>query len=276
MGGAGALGGAGASMAGASASSSGSTSSGGNSCEGSAALTAANFADREAALFCDTLRPCCAAAQLNFDQTACEKYVSSDFQGELARAGSGAAFDCAAGQRCLDEIAFATQGCNAFDKAQLPDCNHLLVGTLPVGAACTVWKECLAPIDVYGTCELDPSGTGTCALAPSSAHGKVGDACGASCDPYGQCTSGGEPSADVACYQSDGLYCAAGQCAPMVAVGASCWSQSGCAAGTLCLNGLGDGQSGQADMPGHCVVPAANGRLATPSLCVGKPDPEQD
>ncbi|HYQ29366.1 MAG TPA: hypothetical protein VER04_19180, partial [Polyangiaceae bacterium] len=168
-------------------------------------------------------------------------------------------------------------GCSRFDKGQLPDCNHLLVGTLPVGEACTSHEECAGPIDVYASCRTDASGKGTCALEPSSPHGLEGAACGASCNPYGECTLGSsQPSPDVACYESDGLYCAAGQCAPIAAVEGPCWSPSGCPAGALCLDSRGYGQSGQAEVPGQCIVPPANGRLATPALCVGKWDSSQN
>jgi hypothetical protein len=253
-------------------------SSAGGSCEASGGPTAADFSSREAALFCDTLKPCCAAAQLPFDQAACETYFGSDFQGEVSRAGSGAAFDCAAGQRCLDEIARAIQSCSAFDKAELPDCNHLLVGTLPVGAPCTDWKSCAAPVDVFGDCVFDASNTGTCSLEPPSARGKLGDPCGLSCDPYGQCTAEtSDPPPQVACYRSDGLYCSGGRCAPLAAVGASCTSEVGCnTPGALCLDSAGQGQSPNSAMPGQCTILPPNGLLATQYLCRGMADPTQN
>jgi hypothetical protein len=228
-------------------------------------------------LFCNTLKPCCAAAQLPFDQVACEKFIGGDFQGQLSRAGGGAAFDCAAGQRCLDEIANAIQGCSAFDKAQLPDCNHLFVGTLPVGAPCTDWMSCAAPVDVFADCLLDASNTGTCSLDPSSTRGRQGDACDVSCDPYGQCTlETTDPPPYVGCYQSDGLYCSAGHCAPIAAVGASCTSEEGCTPGVLCLDSSGEGQSPNDAMPGQCVILKPNGLLATQYLCLGMLDPSQN
>ncbi len=251
--------------------------SNGGSCESSGGPTAADFSSRVAGLFCDTLKPCCATAQLPFDQGACEKYIGGDFQGQISRAGSGAGFDCAAGQRCLDEIASAIQSCSAFDKAQLPDCNHLLVGTLPVGAPCTDWKSCAAPSDVYADCVLDASNTGTCSLGPSSARGKQGDACSATCDAYGQCTlETSDPPPIVACYRSDGLYCSAGHCAPIAAIGASCTSEDGCTPSVLCLNSSGQFQSPNDAVPGKCVIPKPNGLLASQYLCLGKPDPNQN
>lgn len=258
-----------------SAGSAGSSSSG--SCESSGGPTAADFSNREAALLCDALKPCCAAARFPFDPAACDKFIGSDFQGQLSRAGSGAAFDCAAGQRCLGEIASAIQGCSAFDPEQLPDCNHLLVGTLPVGAPCTDWKSCAAPVDIFADCLVDASNTGACSLDPSSARGKLADACGVSCDPYGQCTvETSDPPPFVACYQSDGLYCSAGHCAPIAALRASCTSEVGCTPGVLCLNSSGQGQSPNSSMPGQCVIPKPNGRLATQYLCLGMPDPNQN
>jgi hypothetical protein len=268
---------AGSSSGGSASSSGGSASSSGGSCASSGGPTAADFSSREAALFCDTLEPCCAGAQFPFDQAACEKYIGSDFQSQLSIVGSGAAFDCAAGQRCLDEVASAIQGCSAFDKAQLPDCNHLFVGTLPVGTPCTDSNECAAPIDVYGECMLDASMSGTCALAPSEPRGKLGDTCGESCDPYGECAVGtSDPPPIVSCYQSDGLYCSAGHCVPIAAVGASCTNEDGCAPGVLCLNSSDQGQSPNDAMPGKCIIPPPNGLLATPYLCLGMPDPNQN
>jgi len=269
---------------GSTSSSGGSTSSSGGSTadpQGSCGLTggptAADFASRIATSFCDTLAPCCATAGLPFDRGACQKYIGSDFKGELSRVGSGLAFDCAAGQRCLDEIASAIQGCSAFDKAQLAACNHLTVGTLPVGAPCSDWKTCAAPLDTFADCQQSASGSGNCTLEPGSARGKLGEACGASCDPYGQYTiDSADPPPIVACFRSDGLYCSAGHCAPIAPLGGACTSDVGCTPGVLCLDSSGQFQSSNDPVPGQCVIPAPNGRLATPYICLGMPDPSQN
>jgi hypothetical protein len=267
---------AGASAAGASAAA-GSTSV----CAGAGAGEAnpADFPGQITSAFCSVLSPCCAAAQLPFDEAACEAYVGSEFQYDVSRIGNGIAFDCAAAQRCLAELSSAIRGCNAYDKAQLPDCNHILVGTLPVGSTCAESQECAAPLDVSADCSFNVGGvTGKCTLAPSAPRGKQGDICGESCDPYGSCAiETGDPPPIVSCYQSDGLYCSdARTCAAIGGVGASCSSEQGCAPGVLCLDSAGTPLTPYVPPLGHCGSPSPNGLLANPYLCLGRPNPNQD
>jgi hypothetical protein len=89
---------------------------------GAGGANPADFPGQITSAFCSVLSPCCAAAQLPFDEAACEAYVGTEFQYDVSRIGNGIAFDCAAAQRCLDELSSAVRGCNAYDKAQLPAC----------------------------------------------------------------------------------------------------------------------------------------------------------
>jgi hypothetical protein len=277
--------------------SAGSTGAAGSSSEG---LTAAEFPGRIAKSFCASLGPCCASAGLRFDDAACEAFVARDFA-QSAAITAGLAFDSAAGQRCIDDLLTETMGCTANLKYGLSDCDHLVIGTLPVGASCTDAKACAAPPGGAAGCMLDASGVrGTCQLElPPQTRGINGDACTASCVEGDGCSSAnGDPTLNVACYNTDGLYCSTElTCAALLASGQRCRSTTDCSAGAYCAE---DNDPASANVPGVmglCALLKANGTpcltgleclshacnsicfhppLATPNLCLGLPDPPQD
>jgi hypothetical protein len=271
----------------------GSSGSAGSSSEG---LTAAEFPGRIAKSFCASLGPCCASAGLRFDDAACEAFIARDFAHNIAL-GAGLAFDSAAGQRCIDALLTETMGCTANLKYGLSDCDHLVVGTLPVGASCTDGTSCAAPPGGTAGCLLDESGMrGTCALeTPLPTHGLNGDACSASCVTGDGCDgASGNPTLNVACYNTDGLYCSTElTCAALLAVGQRCRSTTDCSAGAYCA----EDTSNVPGVKGLCALLKENGTpcltgmecqshacnstcfhppLATPNLCLGIPDPPQD
>jgi hypothetical protein len=245
--------------------------------------SAAEFPGLAATEVCGALQACCAAAKFPYDAAVCQSQISGEFEEQISGVGNenGYAFDSAAAQRCLDELAQAIQGCSAFDKLTTQDCDRLLVGVLPVGSPCTDSRACAGRPDVAANCMLDANGlNGTCVLEPSAPRGKLGDSCTASCDELGDCTSeASSPSTNVACYQSDGLYCSPTlQCAPISGAGGPCSADttSGCSNGLECLDSSGFPASPYAAGPDHCGNQSPNGLLATPYSCLGEPNPNQN
>lgn len=276
----------------------GSTGSAGSSSAGSSSggPTAAEFPGRIAKSFCDSLAPCCASAGLRFDDAACEASVAREFALDAA-IGNGLAFDSAAAQRCIDDLLTETMGCTANLKYGLSDCDQLLVGTLPVGASCTDSRACAAPPGGTAGCMFDASGVrGTCQLeTPPLTRGINGDACSASCVEGNGCdVANGAPMINVACYNSDGLYCSAElTCAALLAAGQRCRSTTDCAAGLYCAEDTANvpgvigscallKENGTPCLTGtECLSHACNSTcfhppLATPNACLGIPDPQTD
>ncbi|HEX3853989.1 MAG TPA: hypothetical protein VHW01_23660 [Polyangiaceae bacterium] len=190
-----------------------------------------------------------------------------------------------------------TMGCTANLKYGLSDCDQLVVGTLPVGASCTDDGACAAPPGGTASCMLDASGApGTCQIGtPPMTRGTNGDACSASCVEGDGCDFANGPTLNVACYNTDGLYCSAElTCAALLAVGQRCRSTTDCAAALYCAE---DTSQNAAGVVGMCALLKENGTpcltgmeclshacndtcfhppLASPNLCLGIPDPPQD
>ena len=237
----------------------------------------------------------------SFDDAACEASVARRILRSTQQSGNGLAFDSAAAQRCIDDLLTETMGCTANLNYGLSDCDQLLVGTLPVGASCTDRRACAAPPGGTAGCMFDASGVrGTCQLeTPPLTRGINGDACSASCVEGNGCdVANGAPMVDVACYNTDGLYCSAElTCAALLAAGQRCRSTTDCSAGAYCAE---DDDPASANVPGvigscalleengtpcltgtECVSQACNSTcfhppLATPNACQGIPDPQTD
>jgi hypothetical protein len=274
-------------------SSDGGAGSSGSAGSSSAGPTAAEFPGQIAKSFCASLGPCCASAALRFDDAACETFIAHNFAIDSVL-GNGLAFDSAAAQRCIDNLLTETMGCTANLKYDLSDCDQLVVGTLPVGASCTDGRACAAPPGGTAGCTLDASGVrGMCELEmPPLTRGINGDACSASCTEGDGCAfANGAPMLNVACYNTDGLYCSAElTCAALLAAGQRCRSTADCAAGLYCAEDSSNvpGVIGSCALlkdngtpcltAAECVSHACNSTcfhppLATPNLCLGIPDP---
>jgi hypothetical protein len=225
--------------------------------------TAAEFPAQLEQLACDTLEPCCSVAQLPFDRIACLKA----FNVRAVASGEGIAFDSAAAQRCLDEFKRATHDCSAFDKSQLPDCNLLTQGTLPLGAACTSSRQCAATPSGAITCYFEASATtGRCSLVETGAHAARGEGCDATCLADGNCEVGaspvGSPLPSGDCYVTDGLYCDTQKqrCERIGNSGDTCSASDGCASGLVCVGLVDQYTTGTGELrPGTCGPPQSEG-----------------
>ncbi len=232
-------------------------------------LSAATFPTQLAQLACATLEPCCAADQLPFDRAACLDGLTDG----PVHSGDGIAFDSAAAQRCLDEFVSATHGCSAFDKSQIPDCNRLTQGTLPVGSTCTSDRQCAASSGRSATCDYAPNGTtGSCALVQATPHAALGGPCNATCAADNNCEEGSAPSVSAPgtsppvasgnCYLADGLYCAwdSQQCQSIGNSGDTCHAREGCVSGLACV-GLADSSTTNngTTHAGTCAPPQPEG-----------------
>ena len=249
---------------------------GGQGQSGAGAPSAADFVMQLEQVACDTLEPCCSSAHLPFDRAACLEAFDI---GPL-ESGAGIAFDSAAAQRCIDEFKTATHDCSAFDKSQLPDCNRVTHGTLPLGAACTDPHQCAGTPGRVTTCDYGAnSPTGTCALAEAAPHAASGDLCQATCFADGSCEIGTAPAVSPtpiqprgACYIADGLYCDWGgqQCQRIANSGDTCYAPDGCTSGLVCVGFIDRYTTGTGEVrPGTCGPPRAEGApCASPGECV--------
>jgi hypothetical protein len=222
-------------------------------------ISIAQLADQLANAFCDNIGGCCQAAAIAFDLASCKANILSTVSQGLAREMSpNIRYDANAAGACVAAYASGVKSCkpsNSIDTA----CSRVFVGSLPAGAPCSLDDECARPTGGTAFCDGGDSTnggpSGTCSAASASAtsaHGKLGESCAASCPSGDTCTvtsaggGTGTPSPAMSvCYSDDGLYCSVDTtCQPLIAVGQPC-SFDGCVNGAFC--GAGVCTAGKAD-----------------------------
>ena len=220
---------------------------------------------------CDTIVPCCKAANLTYTESACKSAATDEWTQSIAQSsGAHTRYDADAAGRCIaaikNEVATCKQTTEAGD-ATLAACSSVFVGMIAVGGACTSSADCVAP----ASCQSDPNATnfnaaGVC-TAPGAgvgaSHAPAGAPCISSCDD----TAGGQgfcqnfsPAAGGVCYASDGLFCAfeTQVCAAFGKLGEVCSVQErGCVSGAYCNAGTCAAQidSGPCDMAQDACSP---------------------
>lgn len=182
---------------------------------------------------CTRFAPCCSRADIPFDEAACEKRITSQFENVLAENRYGT-YDPAAGGRCVAYIQQVASTCGVqpvepgtrFQDDQV--CGHdLFVGNVSPGGACAFGSDCAQPAscDPLQPATSDGNFDFVCVNRP---HGKEGDPCVGSCTiTEGSCNPTPGPSGAY-CYTEDDLYCAGDGTCHADGPGAACSADSPC------------------------------------------------
>ncbi len=204
-------------------------------------VAAADFPAQLADAYCDAIAPCCDAAHLTQDSATCKSNLTQ--VGESAvQTQPGQNYDPVAAGGCLAQFKSVLKSCQPYeDSGLISECDKIVVGTAPTGAACIGNVECAAP----NVCLFNPGlDTGRCGAAPARAA--LGAACtSGNCVVGAWCKSGvcvastdSGPCADFdAC--SAKSYCASGQCSPRKADGQACIDDLECVNGKCLVAGGG-------------------------------------
>ena len=184
--------------------------------------------------YCENLAGCCDARPTSEQLDRCATAYKTAFSEENAR--RAARWDAALAGQCLTEVAAvpacATDAQLRMGSASCEQVFDLSRGTAAEGAACAEDLDCAEPQGTSVYCDS------VCVHKAASPRGAAGDACGTTCESFGDGASecSGSGVAGAQCYVNDGLYCGAdNRCTALAAAGATC--DGGvvyCAAGNYC------------------------------------------
>jgi len=184
--------------------------------------------------YCENLAGCCDARPTSEQLDRCATAYKTAFSEENAR--RAARWDAALAGQCLTEVAAvpacATDAQLRMGSASCEQVFDLSRGTAAEGAACAEDLDCAEPQGTSVYCDS------VCVHEAASPRGAAGDACGTTCESFGDGASecSGSGVAGAQCYVNDGLYCGAdNRCTALAAAGAAC--DGGvvyCAAGNYC------------------------------------------
>jgi hypothetical protein len=168
------------------------------------------------------------------------------------------AYDANAAGECVAAVRPYVAACGTAPTPTTDACSRVYVGTKPAGAVCESNEECVAPVDGFAYCSdglvtSSPDGgtsaaARTCFVEPPEVHGTLGQGCGMTCTTDGSgetCSMSGSfgsadggsptPTAGVACFTNDGLYCSpAYTCQRIAEVGSACDGTEGCVTTAYC------------------------------------------
>lgn len=230
---------------------------------GAELVSQAEFPERFAQVWCETVAPCCSREQIKYDRATCRAQARDLTAAMLeSRVSGDTQYSASAGTLCLDRLERVLQSCELEQASSA--CSLIFVGPEPAGTACKNGSACQS-----GYCALGEAGlSGVCAEASyhSPNHGQASEPCVGSCGVPGSfaCPSELLPSSEGTasyCYAEDGLYCGFDSnlldtlvCQPYAAIGAAC-AEVSCTPGAFCADGT-------------CVAQRASGSCAdTPELC---------
>lgn len=240
----------------------------GKSEAGPAPVSLEQLPARVAAIACEGLGSCCQRSGFTFDVATCKRERTADIESSIGQVDTvNIDYDAAAAGECLEAFE-ANSSCGEFDDDDAEACERIFRGKLGLGQPCTSREECRRETGQSVSCSSeDGIGPEVCRLADGGApsrHGKLGEACNATCFEGDECSivavpapAPGEPAPvpvdPAACYRSDGLWCdfsmASPSCARLLPVGQQCTSYDACAGKAFCA---GD--------TGVCSAPRANGQ----------------
>lgn len=208
-----------------------------------------DLAARVAKLQCDSLGACCQRQGHVFDAERCKARLSFELEDEFSENGPNTGYDAEAAAECLSGLHVT---CGKIEDGDSASCDRIFPGKLAPGTACTDSDDCRAPEGGSAYCD------GVCIVAVPTPHGKLGEACAYTCQGDDCSGAPGQvgAAAPVACYRSEGLYCAfrtAYSCEPLVAVGQPCADGLACVEGAFC------------SLEGLCTAPRANGAVCASS-----------
>jgi len=249
------------------------TVDGGEATEAAADDTAAaGFVERMAAVMCDAIAPCCASAGFAHDPAACTADLAFRLYDRFPNGLGGLVrYDSAAEATCLKDVAETVGRCTGPSvlsgvgtEPALSDCARVIVGTVPLGGACSSSEDCDSSAGPVG-CQTAPrSAEMRCVSQPPPDPVPrpvllIGQPCTAmssleSCDSYceagtfcdvtGTCAAkhASGTCADTcraAC--TDANYCdiTSHTCLPRIPAGAACSNYSSCARPNVsCFSGV--------------------------------------
>jgi hypothetical protein len=208
---------------------------------------------------CESFGSCCSKASFTFDSTNCVAARTAEYQqiwGTDSSANS--TYDAQAAGDCLAAFKAVAQ-CGQAEGSGNDSCEKILVGKLAAGQPCVSSAECAKPANGDASCS-DANGTKTCQVYQSTpvTRGTEGQACSTDCADANSCSifsspgsaPGTTPMALVACYRSEGLFCDAGTCGKLKALGQTCAGFNSCVAGAFCDNSTS-----------RCTAPHPNGAV---------------
>jgi hypothetical protein len=195
-----------------------------------APVAANDFAERLAQTLCNGVAPCCRDASIAYDSETCLLNARAGFGAFVAAHSSSAyRYDAAQAAVCVSAVERVLAACEDFDDDTTGvACEHSVFrGTLPVGSPCEDSDECAD----YGVCK-----SGNCAKSPEFTllHGKAGDDCTGACWTGGCQLFSVEQNPATVCYEADGLYCPAGKCVALGALGTACTDNAACGHANYC------------------------------------------
>ena len=98
-------------------------------------VSEAQFPERFAQVWCQSVAPCCAHRVVGYDAALCQSQARDSAQGLLAnRQGSESEYSVDAGTLCLDRLAQALGSCELEEASAA--CGMLFVGSSPDGTPC--------------------------------------------------------------------------------------------------------------------------------------------
>lgn len=195
---------------------------------------------------------CCQAQGETYGEESCRAFANVYAHHYL----TGVRFDPDAAKRCLEAIARVPQTCEDYPEGVEP-CFEIWQPNRKVGESCSDSRECVPENGVPAYC----GGSSVCTTGDRVPYqrGLAGDPCALSCFDL-ECWAQPEDGDQVACYESDELYCSTltNLCQPIPHIGEPC--ESLCV-GTYCRLGT-------------CAVPVPDGEPCLPDdvcetwLCV--------
>jgi hypothetical protein len=131
---------------------------------------------------CNILVPCCDTAGFSTDAASCQKQFMTECQNDILKQPAGTTYDAKSAGVCLAAIGASVQNCAEKKDASLASsqksCDHIFVGSTPVGGSCGSSSECAPPANGSVTClHTGGSATGVCTVTTEV---PAGEACGTS------------------------------------------------------------------------------------------------
>jgi hypothetical protein len=207
--------------------------SGGQSTTGTGGVFAGDveqFCSQSASLVCGKYASCCSEVGLTTDAATCQqKGVDKCLKAAAANQNNGFVFNPQGASACVASFDKFYNGCrNVTPPLEVGDvCNTIWVGSVPVGGACTLNKQCAPVLGHIVDCPSDGATKHTCTVRQEAHEGEVCNVAGLPAGPYLGCIKG------LYCKQSGDM---PGVCTAPGGPGTDCSVNAtfGCQVGVFC------------------------------------------